>query len=452
MSSFDYDFFVIGAGSGGVRAARIATSHGAKVAIAEELYLGGTCVNVGCVPKKLFVYASEFSEEFKASSGFGWSEISSKLDWQRLRENKNNEIKRLNGVYHTILASAGAEIIDGKATIIDGNTLDVKGTQYTAEKILISTGGWPRKPHYPGAEHTLDSNQFFFLDELPNKVVVEGGGYIAVEFAGILNGLGCETELIYRSSLFLRGFDQDIREFIRDEMIKKGVKLRFNSEISSVSQQNHNTYGVVLKDGRTLSTNAVVTAIGRSPKLDGLGLENTQISLNKKGFIDVDKNFQTHHKGIYAVGDVIGRAALTPVALAEGMALSNYLFNNTPISLEYSNIPTAVFCQPNIGTVGMTEDKAAERGIDVEIYKSEFKPLKNTLSGVDERTLMKLIVDKTNRKVVGAHMVGPSAGEIMQGIAIAINAGATKETFDQTIGIHPTSAEEFVTMRAPFNG
>lgn len=448
---FDYDLFVIGAGSGGVRAARIASSHGAKVAIAEELYLGGTCVNVGCVPKKLFVYASEFREEFKAARGFGWSEVTSSLNWQKLRESKNTEIQRLNGIYQNILDSAGASIIDGKATIVDGNTVEVNSKRYSAERILIATGGWPKKPSYQGAEHTIDSNDFFFLDQLPKKVIVEGGGYIAVEFAGILNGLGCETELCYRGALFLRGFDQDVREFVRDEMSKKGVRLNFNAQIKAVKKQSENEYGVSFENGESTVTNCVVSAIGRTPKLQGLGIENTNLTLNNGGFIQVDENFETSQKGIYAVGDVIGRAALTPVALEEGMALANFLFNNQSISLNYENIPTAVFCQPNIGTVGLTEEQAIEQGYEIELFKSNFKPLKNTLSGVDERTLMKLIVGKESRKVLGAHMVGPSAGEIMQGIAIAINSGATKEVFDRTIGIHPTAAEEFVTMRVPYN-
>ncbi|WNO07541.1 glutathione-disulfide reductase [Teredinibacter sp. KSP-S5-2] len=448
---FDYDYLVIGAGSGGVRSARIAASLGAKVAIIEDLYLGGTCVNVGCVPKKLFVYASEFSEEFAAAQGFGWSQFESqpKLDWAKLRDNKSNEIQRLNGVYEKILASAGVEIISGTGVIQGAHDVKVGDRCISSERILIATGGWPKKPSYPGAEYVLNSNDFFYMQELPKKVIVEGGGYIAVEFAGILNGLGCDTELVYRGPLFLRGFDQEIRQFVAEEIQKKGVKVSFEDQVIGLKKNSDTSFEVSLKSGRTTDVNAVVSAIGREPKIAGLGLENTNVKTTSQGFIQVNDSFQTDEPSIYAVGDVIGRAALTPVALAEGMALAKFLFAKTPINIHYDNIATAVFCQPNIGTVGLTEEDAEERGIKCEIFTSNFKPLKNTLSGIDERTFMKLIVEKSTQKVLGAHMVGPHAGEIIQGISIAINAGATKEIFDQTIGIHPTAAEEFVTMRTP---
>lgn len=448
---FDYDYLVIGAGSGGVRSARIAASLGAKVAIVEDLYLGGTCVNVGCVPKKLFVYASEFSEEFTAAQGFGWSQFESrpKLDWAKLRDNKSNEIQRLNGVYEKILTSAGVEIISGKGVIQGPHKVQVGDRYVSAERILIATGGWPKKPSYPGAEHVLNSNDFFYMKELPQKVIVEGGGYIAVEFAGILNGLGCDTELVYRGPLFLRGFDQEIRQFVAEEIKKKGVKVSFEDQVIGLKKSSDNLFEVSLKSGRTTEVNAVITAIGREPKIAGLGLENTNIKTTSQGFIQVNNCFQTDEPSIYAVGDVIGRAALTPVALAEGMALAKYLFAQTPINIDYHNIATAVFCQPNIGTVGLTEEQAEKKGIRCDIFTSNFKPLKNTMSGIDERTFMKLIVEKSTQKVLGAHMVGPHAGEIIQGISIAINAGATKDIFDQTIGIHPTAAEEFVTMRTP---
>ena len=445
--AFDYDYFVIGAGSGGVRSARIAASLGAKVAVAEELYLGGTCVNVGCVPKKLFVYASEFREEFKAANGFGWSGFESTLNWKTLRDSKSDEIARLNGIYKNILENSGAKIIYGRAVIQDPHTIMVDGKLYTAERILIATGGWPNTPQYEGSEHTINSNDFFFMESLPKKVIVEGGGYIAVEFAGILNGLGCETELLYRGPLFLRGFDNEVRDFVATEIQKKGVKLTFNSEIDRVEKNENTEFTVHLKNGESRQVNSVVSAIGRSPKVSGIGLENTNVKLNERGFIQVNKNLQTDEASIYAVGDNIGRAALTPVALAEGMALAKYLFNQEPININYDNIATAVFCQPNIGTVGISEEEANKRNIPIDIYVSDFKPLKNTLSGINERTLMKLIVVKTTQKVLGAHMVGSSAGEIIQGISIAINAGATKEVFDATIGIHPTAAEEFVTMK-----
>lgn len=457
-SQFDYDLFVIGAGSGGVRASRIAAQLGAKVAVAEDLYLGGTCVNVGCVPKKLFVYGSHFSEDFEASRGFGWSFDNLSFNWQTLRDNKTREIERLNGVYDRLLGNAGAEIIRGRASLTGANSVEVNGTTYTAKHILIATGSWPRQPGYPGAEHTIDSNAFFYLENLPKKVIVEGGGYIAVEFAGILNSLGCETELVYRGPLFLRHFDDDIRSFIADQMQLKGVRLSFNTEIKAVEKNADGTLDVVL-EARTDDTcaetrktvDAVITAIGRSPKTENIGLETVGIEQKVNGAIVVDDNFQTSVPGIYAVGDVIDRMQLTPVALAEGMALARHLFAGKPINMDYNHIPTAVFCQPNIGTVGYTEAHARELGYNLEIYQSRFKPMKHTLSGLEEQTLMKLLVDKDTRRVLGVHMVGPDAGEIIQGIAIAIKAGATKDDFDATIGIHPTAAEEFVTMREPVN-
>jgi len=453
---FDYDLFVIGAGSGGVRASRIASQLGAKVAVAEDLYLGGTCVNVGCVPKKLFVYGSHFQEEFEAARGYGWSFDNVQFNWQTLRDNKTQEIGRLNTVYDTILTKAGVEVLKGRATISGKNTLRINGATVTARYILIATGSWPAKPRYPGAEHTLDSNAFFYLEALPKKVIIEGGGYIAVEFAGILNSLGCETELVYRGPLFLRHFDGEVREFIRDQMLKKGIKLSFNTQIQGIEKDSDGGLHVTSETrlGETTRTsvqtvNAVITAIGRKPKTADLGLETLDIQQAKDGAVLVNDHFETSAAGVFALGDVIGRMQLTPVALAEGMALARYLFAGQPINMDYQNIATAVFCQPNIGTVGLSEESAIEKGHSISVYKSEFKPMKHTLSGVDERTLMKLIVDKNTDKVLGAHMVGPDAGEIIQGIAIAIKAGATKAHFDATIGIHPTAAEEFVTMRTP---
>lgn len=457
-SSYDYDLFVIGAGSGGVRASRIASQLGARVAVAEDLYLGGTCVNVGCVPKKLFVYGSHFREDFESAKGFGWSFENLTFDWQTLRDNKSREIKRLNGVYDNILTSAGVEIIHGRARIAGKNTVTVGDKEYTAKNILIATGSWPRVPSYQGAEHTIDSNAFFYLEKLPKRVIVEGGGYIAVEFAGILNALGCETELVYRGPLFLRNFDADIRSVIAEEVQKKGVTLSFNTQISSVEKHADGSLQVRLegKDPesgepvlRDSTVDTVITAIGRAPKVFDLGLENIGVEQRLDGAIVVDDNFQTSVPGVYALGDVIGRMQLTPVALAEGMALARYLFADQPIVMDYDTIPTAVFCQPNIGTVGISEAEALDKGHELEIYKSRFKPMKYALSESEEKTFMKLLVDKTTRKVLGAHMVGPDAGEIIQGIAIAIKAGATKEIFDSTIGIHPTAAEEFVTMRTP---
>ncbi|MFL0799557.1 MAG: glutathione-disulfide reductase [Agarilytica sp.] len=446
---YDYDLFVIGAGSGGVRASRVASQLGARVAVAEDRYLGGTCVNVGCVPKKLFVYASEFSKTVKDAKGFGWTASSPEFDWATLRDNKTNEINRLNGIYGSILENAGVELINGRATIVDPHTVEVSGHQYTCKNILITVGGWPRKPSFPGGEYTIDSNDVFSMEHFPARVLVQGGGYIAVEFAGIFNGLGTETELVYRGPLFLRGFDKEVQEFVATEVGRSGVKLSFDTDIDSIELLSDGTLSVALNTGETRIVDAVFTAVGREPKTDGLGLENTAVTFGPGGQIEVNNEFQTQEPSIYALGDVVGRMTLTPVALAEGTALAKHLFANEMVDLDYQNIATAVFCQPNIATVGLTEEEIQVSTVPYEIYSSEFRPLKNTVSGSEQRTLMKLIVDKTNDKVVGAHMVGPDAGEIIQGVAVAIKAGATKGDFDATIGIHPTSAEEFVTMRAP---
>ncbi len=445
--NYDYDLFVIGAGSGGVRASRIAAQLGAKVAVAEDRYLGGTCVNVGCVPKKLFVYGAEYNESFNEAAGFGWELGERRFNWPTLRDNKTKEITRLNGIYANLLDNAKVERIEGRATLVDGHTVSVGEKQYTAKYILIAVGGWPRKPDFPGAEHTIDSNEVFSLERFPSRVLVQGGGYIAVEFAGIFQGLGASTELAYRGPLFLRGFDEDIRNFVADEVAKSGVKLSFNTDIKQIDKNDDGSLLVTLTTGESRTVDAVFTAIGRTPFTKGLGLENTRVQTNKQGEIEVDDHFRTQEASVFALGDVVGRKPLTPVALAEGMALANYLFNDTAINLDYANIATAVFCQPNIATVGISEEEAVKRGGKYSIYLSEFRPLKNTVSGSQQRTLMKLIVEHASDKVVGAHMVGPEAGEIIQGIAIAIKAGATKSDFDHTIGIHPTSAEEFVTMR-----
>jgi len=450
MDKFDYDLFVIGAGSGGVRAARMASSFGARVAITEDRYLGGTCVNVGCVPKKLLVYASHFSEDFENARGFGWKVGSTDFNWQQLIKNKNTEIKRLNGVYEKILSGAGVELIDGHGTLVDEHTVAVNGKNYSAERILIATGGWPSIPDIPGKEHVISSNEVFFLEKLPEKVVIAGGGYIAVEFAGIFNGLGVDTTLLYRGPLFLRGFDEDVRKFLAEEMRKKGIKLKFETNIDSV-EKTDNQLLATLTDGSTLTADQILYATGRKPKTEGIGIESLGIKLDKAAAIVVNDEYQTNIPSIYAVGDVTNRVNLTPVALAEGMFLARRLYNNETSPVDYENIPTCVFSQPNIGTVGLTEEEARDQYEQIDIYKSSFTPMKHTLSGDDEKTFMKLIVDKATNRVIGVHMVGPEAGEIMQGIGIAMKAGASKADFDKTIGIHPTTAEEFVTMREPAN-
>jgi glutathione reductase (NADPH) len=446
VSETIYDLFVIGAGSGGVRAARISAGFGAKVAIAESRYLGGTCVNVGCVPKKLFSYAAHYREDFSDAKGFGWDSVVEKLDWPRLRDNKTKEIERLNGIYGNLLSNAGVELINGHAKILDANTVEVEGVKFTAKNILIAVGGWPFIPDIPGREFAISSNELFYLDTLPKHAVVVGGGYVATEFAGILHGLGVEIEQIYRRDLFLRGFDTEIRQELAEEMKAKGVKLRFNENVVAITKRG-DQYALELESGETLITDKVLYATGRNPMLEGLGLENTKVSLNDKGYIAVDEGFQTSEPSIYAVGDVIGGMELTPVALAEGMNLAKRLFDGDNSVLDYNFIPTAIFSNPNLATVGFNEEDARERFGDIAVYTSRFTHLKHTLSGNKTKTFLKLIVDKASDKVVGAHMMGDDAGEIIQGLAVAIKAGATKADFDATIGIHPTVAEEFVTMR-----
>jgi glutathione reductase (NADPH) len=449
MSKFDYDLFVIGAGSGGVRLARMSAGMGASVAVAEDRYLGGTCVNVGCVPKKLFVYASHVPEDLEDSAGFGWQHGGElKLDWATLIQNKNTEIKRLNGIYQSLLENSGAQIINGRAEIKGPHEVEVDGQSYTAERIVIATGSWPRMPDFEGAELAKTSNEFFFLDELPSSVTVLGGGYIAIELAGILHGMGVKTKIVYRGDTLLRGFDNEVRKFVMAEVIKKGIELVLEDNISKLAQNDDGGITVSLESGVTHQADLVLAAIGRTPLTEGLGLESVNLELAANGEIKVNQRFQTSVPSVYAIGDVIGGPQLTPIALAEGMFLANDFFaTNKPAQLDYSNIPTAVFCQPNIGTVGLTEEEARSRYPEIDVYVSSFRPMKHTMSGRDERSLMKLIVDRASDKVVGAHMVGSDAGEVIQGLAVAIKAGATKATFDSTIGIHPTAAEEFVTMR-----
>jgi len=448
--AYDFDLYVIGAGSGGVRAARFAAGFGAKVAVAESRYLGGTCVNVGCVPKKLLVYGAHFVEDFEQSSGFGWSLGEANFDWTTLIANKDREINRLNGIYRNLLVNSGVTLHEAHAKIVGPHEVEVNGERFTAKNILIATGGWPQIPEIPGHEHAISSNQAFFLKELPKRVLLVGGGYIAVEFAGIFHGLGANTTLLYRGDLFLRGFDGSVRKHLQEELTKRGMDLQFNADIARIDKQPDGSLKATLKDGRVLEADCVFYATGRRPMLDNLGLENTDVQLTDKGFIKVDEQYQTSEPSILALGDVIGRVQLTPVALAEGMAVARRLFKPEQYRpVDYKMIPTAVFSLPNIGTVGLTEEEAREAGHEVVIYESRFRPMKLTLTECQEKTLMKLVVDGKTDKVLGCHMVGPDAGEIVQGLAIALKAGATKRDFDDTIGVHPTAAEEFVTMRTP---
>lgn len=445
--SFDYDLFVIGAGSGGVRTARIAASKGKRVAIAEVSDLGGTCVNVGCVPKKLFVYASQFPELFEAGKGYGWqSSNTAKFDWNTLRDNKTAEISRLNGIYQKLLNDSGATIIQGRAKIQGPQCISVNGVDYTAEKILIATGGWPHIPDIPGKELVITSNEIFSLDKLPKAAVIVGGGYIAVEFAGILNGLGVETQLIYRGNQILKGFDSDCREKVTQGMIKKGVKIQLEKNVSSVSKQGQRL-AVSLDNGEIITTNTVLYATGRKANIEGLGLENTAVRLTDSKAIKVDHNYCTGEPSIYAIGDVVGGIQLTPVAIKEAMTLISHLYSENSAQLDYNNIPTAVFSQPELATVGLTEDQAREKYQEIAVYRSDFKPMFETLGQGSDRIFIKMIVDKASDRVLGCHMVGHNAAEIVQGIAIALKAGAKKSHFDSTIGIHPSTAEEFVTLK-----
>lgn len=418
--------------------------------MAESRYLGGTCVNVGCVPKKLLVYGAHFSEDFEQARAYGWSAGEAQFDWATLIGNKNREIQRLNGIYRNLLVNSGVTLLEGHARLLDAHSVEVDGQRFSAEHILVATGGWPQVPDIPGKEHAITSNEAFFLERLPRRVLVVGGGYIAVEFASIFNGLGAETTLLYRRDLFLRGFDRSVREHLRDELGKKGLDLQFNSDIARIDKQADGSLAATLKDGRVLEADCVFYATGRRPMLDDLGLENTAVKLTDKGFIAVDEHYQTSEPSILALGDVIGRVQLTPVALAEGMAVARRLFKPEEYRpVDYKLIPTAVFSLPNIGTVGLTEEEALSAGHKVKIFESRFRPMKLTLTDDQEKTLMKLVVDAHDDRVLGCHMVGAEAGEILQGIAVAMKAGATKQAFDETIGIHPTAAEEFVTLRTP---
>ena len=450
MENQDYDLFVIGAGSGGVRAARMAAEFGARVAVAEDRYMGGTCVNVGCVPKKLYVYAAEFGKSFTDARNFGWDSDRSAFNWATLRDNKKAEISRLNGVYDNLLAGVKVEVISGRARIVDAHTVAVGEQRYSAEKILIAPGGWPHIPEFPGSEHAISSNEVFDLAQFPRRLAIVGGGYIAVEFAGIFNGLGAQVSQLYRGPLFLRGFDADIRAHAAQEIRKTGVDLRFETNVKSITTKDSGLE-VQLTDDTTLEVDAVLYATGRKANLEGLGLENVKVKISDAGNIEVDEKYCTSEPNIFALGDVTGGIELTPVALAEGMSFARRQFGGQQSTVDYDFIPTAVFCQPNIGTVGFTEEDARARFGRLRVFKSTFKPMKHSISGRDEKTFMKLIVDQASDRVVGAHMMGPDAGEIMQGIAIAMRAGATKALFDTTIGIHPTAAEEFVTMRKPWS-
>ena len=449
MADYDFDLFVIGAGSGGVRAARVCAGLGARVGIAEDRYLGGTCVNVGCIPKKLLVYASHFAEDFEdARRGFGWSLGEASHDWATLIENKDREIERLNGVYEKLLDEAGVERFWGRATVAGPHSVALGARTLSARTILVATGGWPALPDVPGREHAITSNEIFSLAELPRRILIVGGGYIAVEFAGILHGLGAQVTQLYRGPLFLRGFDRDVREVLADEMRKKGLDLRFDLNVTRIERAG-SALRVSLTDGSLHEADQVMFATGRRPNTADLGLEAAGVTLSKNGAVAVDEYSRSSVESIYAVGDVTDRINLTPVAIHEAMCFARTLFADTPTAPIHDNVPAAVFSQPAVGTVGLTEELARQRFGEVDVYRSRFRPLKHTLTGSDETTLMKILVDRASDRVLGIHMVGPEAGEIIQGFAVAIQCGVTKAQLDATVGIHPTSAEELVTMREP---
>lgn len=464
MSSFDFDLMVIGGGSGGVRAARMAAQRGARVALAETLGtdgLGGTCVNVGCIPKKLYSYAAHYAESFEESHGYGWEGSAPSLNWNTLKQRRSQEITRLNGVYGNLLRGSGVTVFNGFARLVDDrtialSTLNSDGSpghqKMRARHILLATGGTPHIPHFAGREHVITSNEMFDLPVFPQRLVVVGGGYIACEFASIFNGLGAKVTQLYRGEQVLRGFDHEIRHFLASEVRKAGVDLRVNAGVLAIHRRDGGLH-VKLEDGNTLEADSVLYATGRVPNTNGLGLDAAGIAVGAQGAILVNDHYQTNVPHIYAVGDVTARVQLTPVALGEAMVVVDHILGASPgkraHSMSYDFIPTAVFTHPNVGTVGLSEEQARAQLEAVTIFRSEFKALRHTLSGSTERTLMKLVVDATSDRVVGVHMVGPEAGEIVQGFAVALKAGATKEVFDSTIGIHPTAAEEFVTMRDP---
>lgn len=446
--TYDYDLFVIGAGSGGIAAARRAAQYGAKVAIAEYDRLGGTCVNRGCIPKKLMVYASHFPDLFEDAQGFGWSPVQSTLDWQKMITAVNKELERLNGVYQNMLNNAAVELFRGYAKFLDPHTLEIGDRKVTADKILIAVGGYPVKPDIPGIEHAITSDDMFLLKEQPKRIAILGAGYIGVEFACIMNGLGSDVTQIIRNELILRGFDDDIRSTIQDGMQQHGIQILRISEPPTIEKTAVGLKVTLAgKHQETMIVDVVLSATGRKPKLQNLALENAGVEINDEA-IAVDKYSQTSQENIFAVGDCTNRINLTPVAINEGRAFADTKFGGISRTMSYENVPSAVFSTPEAATVGLTEAEAREQyGDAVKVYRAKFKPTYHGLSGRDERTMVKLVVENDTDKVLGAHMVGENAAEIIQGIAIAVKMGATKKDFDATVGIHPSIAEEFVTLR-----
>ena len=456
MAEYDFDLFVIGAGSGGVRAARLAALSGAKVAVAEEYRVGGTCVIRGCVPKKFMVYASEVSAQLKTAEGFGWSVGARTFDWKRFLQDKDVEIARLSGIYVTNLQKAGAHLLHGKARVVDAHTVEVlpkEGSQdagrYTARRILIATGGRPVRPEFPGVDLGVTSDEAFHMPTLPKRVMVVGGGYIAVEFAGIFNGLGVETTLLYRGANILRGFDDDVRSHLADELEKRGIKVVLGCSHKSIEKTEQGLLSTLSND-LTFETDAVMFATGREPYVEGLGLDKVGVKLNERGAIAVDKHSKTNVDSIWAVGDVTDRINLTPVAIREGAAFAQTEFYGNPTSFDHELVASAVFSQPPVGVVGLSEAEARHAFGKVDIYRSVFRPMKATFYGGQERCLIKLVVKQDDEKIVGVHVVGPDSPEIIQMAAIAVKMGVTKPQWDSTCAVHPTLAEELVTMREKY--
>lgn len=447
MSEKDFDLVVIGAGSGGVRAARIAAGHGARVAICEEYRFGGTCVIRGCVPKKLMVYASHFSEDFEDAAGYGWKVGPSEFSWPDLIAAKDHEIARLEQIYINLLEGAGVEIMRGRGVLADSHHVQVGERTISTEKILVATGGKPWMPEIPGIEHAISSNEVFHLENFPQRIAIVGGGYIACEFAGIFNGLGAETIQIYRGDALLRGFDHDVRRLITAELPKKGVDLQLETDVASIEKTSSGLQ-VTTNAGKQIEVDQVLYATGRVPNVRGLGLEEAGVTISPRGSIVVDEYSRTSQDNIFAVGDVTDRAALTPVAIHEGHAFADTEFGGKARPVDHAAIPSAVFSQPPVGSVGLSEEEAQLHYGALDVYQSEFRPMKHTLSGRNEKTMMKLIVAQESQKVVAIHIVGLDAPEIVQGFAVAVKSGLSKEQFDATIGIHPTAAEELVTMRS----
>lgn len=449
MTDYDYDLFVIGAGSGGVRAARVSASFGAKVAVAEEYRVGGTCVIRGCVPKKMLVYGSHFSEELEDGKNFGWTWENARFDWIKLRDHILKDVDRLNTAYTQTLNNHDVEIVLERAEIAGPHEVKLaSGKIVTAKTILIAVGAWPMVPEFPGSEHMSTSNEMFHLDKLPETVIISGGGYIANEFAGIFNGLGSEVSVVNRSDVILRGYDESLRDRLLQIGMSKGINYRFNCTFDKIEKHEDGALDVYM-DGKTSPVRAdvVLAATGRKPKTDGLGLENAGVEMNGKGAIKVNEYSQTNVESIYAVGDVTDRVQLTPVAIREGQAFAETVFNNTPKTVDYSCIPSAVFSQPPIASVGLTEGEARTQYGNIKVYSSDFRAMRNVFADRAERSLYKMIVEQTSEKILGLHMIGPEAPEILQVAAVAVKAGLTKKDFDDTIALHPSMAEELVLLK-----